>query len=102
VKRGEVWWWEPPDRKPRPFLVLSRDQAIDVMPTVLGVPARTRQYWIPTEVEVGQDDGLSRSCVLALDEIGPVRKAHLTRRITELGVDRMREVCRALSIAVDC
>lgn len=25
MKRGEVWWHEPPDEKPRPVVVLTRE-----------------------------------------------------------------------------
>ena len=36
VARGEVWWAEDPDEKGRPFLVVSRDAANEVMQRVLG------------------------------------------------------------------
>jgi mRNA-degrading endonuclease toxin of MazEF toxin-antitoxin module len=41
-------------------------------------------------------------CALALDNIGPVVKGHMTKRITTLGPDKMAEVCRALSHATSC
>jgi mRNA-degrading endonuclease toxin of MazEF toxin-antitoxin module len=30
VRRGEVWWHEPPDSKRRPVLILTRDEAVDL------------------------------------------------------------------------
>lgn len=27
MRRGEVWWYEHPDDKPRPALILSRNEA---------------------------------------------------------------------------
>jgi mRNA-degrading endonuclease toxin of MazEF toxin-antitoxin module len=29
MRRGEVWWYERPDRKRRPVLVLTRTEATD-------------------------------------------------------------------------
>jgi mRNA-degrading endonuclease toxin of MazEF toxin-antitoxin module len=29
VTRGEIWWYEPPDAKRRPVLILTRAAAID-------------------------------------------------------------------------
>jgi mRNA-degrading endonuclease toxin of MazEF toxin-antitoxin module len=35
--RGEIWWGEAPDTKGRPYLVLTRDQAIPVLRTIFVV-----------------------------------------------------------------
>ena len=72
------------------------------MSRVLGVPATTTARGIPTEVALDGEDGMPKPCVLSLDNIGPVRKVHLTRRITTLGPARMAEVCQALTRATDC
>lgn len=45
---------------------------------------------------------MDRDCVLALDNLAPVRKVFLTRRLTSLGPVPMAAVCRALAAAVDC
>jgi hypothetical protein len=26
--RGEIWWWDEPDRETRPVMVLAREEAI--------------------------------------------------------------------------
>jgi mRNA interferase MazF len=57
---------------------------------------------IPTEVEVGPDDGMPDACALSLDNIAVVPSAYFVERITKLGRDRMTEVCRALAIATGC
>lgn len=72
------------------------------MAKVLAAPATTSVRGIPTEVRLGPDDGMPKECVLSLDNLAPVRKAHLSRRITSLGSSRMVEVCRALADATDC
>jgi mRNA-degrading endonuclease toxin of MazEF toxin-antitoxin module len=38
VKRGEVWWHEPPDEKPRPVLVLTRGDVIARALDVVAMP----------------------------------------------------------------
>ncbi|HUG83808.1 MAG TPA: type II toxin-antitoxin system PemK/MazF family toxin [Euzebya sp.] len=102
VMRGEVWWHESPDDKPRPVLVLSRAAAVPVMTKVLAAPLTTTVRRIPSEVALGVEDGVPKTCVVSLDNLAPVRKAHLTHRVTALGPDRLAEVCRAIAIAVDC
>lgn len=99
---GEVWWHERPHRKPRPVLVLTREQAINVLNRVVVVPATRSAREIPTHVHLDESNGMPHACALALDNTFSPRKALLTRRITKLGVERMDEVCRALNTAVGC
>jgi mRNA interferase MazF len=102
VTRGEVWWYEPPDDKRRPYLILSRDAVLPLVSRVLAVPATTQVRSIPTEVVLDQSDGMPQPCVLTLDNLEPITKAYCTDRITLLGPERLGEICRALQIAVDC
>lgn len=102
VQRGDIWWHEPPEEKARPVLILSRAAAVPVMAKVLAAPLTTTVRGIPSEVGIGPDDGVPRDCVVSLDNIAPVRRAHLTRRVVRLDPPRMAEVCRALAIATDC
>jgi mRNA interferase MazF len=83
-------------------LVLTRDPVIAHLTTVVVAPATTRVRAIPTEVALDEGDGMPRPCVLSLDNVTTVRRAHLTRPITLLSPDRLDEVCRALRIAIDC
>lgn len=102
VKRGEVWWVERPDARRRPHLVLTRDTAIEALRTVLGVPTTSTVRGIPTEVELGPDDGMPTTCVLSLDNTRVLPKAYFRERICTLGPDKMESVCRALTIATGC
>lgn len=78
MRRGEVWWHEPPDEKPRPTLILTRDEHIDRQFDVLAVPATgTARGW-DTEVELGPDDGMPAECVLSVGNTFLVEKAFLT------------------------
>ncbi len=102
VVRGEIWWHEAPEESRRPYLVLTRDEGIEVLHSVLAVPATRTARGIPTEVALGAEDGMPVDCVVTLDNVTVVRKAHLTTYITTLSPVRMAEVCAALAFAVAC
>ncbi|MGI8773592.1 MAG: type II toxin-antitoxin system PemK/MazF family toxin [Actinomycetota bacterium] len=102
VGRGEVWWYEDPRAGRRPFLILTRNEAIPVLNQVLAVPATRTVRGIPTEVPLSKSDGMPADCALSLDNVTPVRVALCTDRITRLSVGRMQEICEALRIATAC
>jgi mRNA interferase MazF len=102
VNRGDVWWYHRPGRKPRPALILTRDDAIPWLARLVVVPATTNVRGAPTEVHLDTDDGMPKPCVLTLDNLWTVRKALLTDRITRLSPARMHEVCGTLALATGC
>ena len=101
--RGELWWCVSPDAGDRPCVVLTRDQAIPRLRRVLVAFASTSIRGLATEVvlEPG-DDPVRDRCVLNLDTPTMLPVDDLTRRMGRLSDDRMREVCAALAVAVDC
>lgn len=102
MRRGEVWWHEPPDEKPRTILVLTRDDVVARTLDVVAMPAsRTAHDWL-TEVEVGPGDGMPTTCFLIAENTLSAEKIYLTERITELGASKMDAVCRALATATSC
>jgi len=102
VRRGEVWWYEHPLAGRRPYLILTRDEAIPVLHQVLAVPATRTVREIPTEVVVDRGDGMPVACCLTLDNLTVIRPALCVERITRLSAERMREVCAALALATGC
>jgi mRNA interferase MazF len=102
VSRGDVWWYEPPEAKRRPALVMTRTEAAQSLNELFVILATTTARGLPTEVELGLQDGMPRDCVLNADHVGAAGKAFLTKRITRLGPERMSEVCRALAFATNC
>lgn len=102
VSRGEVWWAQSPGGKRRPYLVLTRDAAIGVLHRVHAVPATRTVRGIPTEVEVGPEDGMPEACALSVDNLQLLDVDLLHRRICTLGPERMAAVAQALRISVDC
>lgn len=102
MKRGEIWWFEEPDQKRRPYLVLTRDEAIPVLYEVLAAPVTRRVRGIPTEVALDDRDGVPEACCVSLDNITLILPALCTSRVALLSPARMREVCVALSAATGC
>lgn len=102
VSRGEVWWYAHESTGRRPFLILTRPQAIGVLHQILAVPATRTVRDIPTEVILGPVDGMPTRCALTLDNTTTIRRGLCTDRITALSDERMREVCAALATATGC
>lgn len=102
-RRGELWWCELPDIGRRPVVVLSRDVAIPRLGRALVAPCTTTVRGIPSEVVLEPDeDPVPRTTAVNLDSVESVSVAVLVDRLGRLGDDRMREICAALSVAVDC
>lgn len=101
--RGELWWCELGDIGRRPVLVLSRDAAIPRLRRTLIAPCTTTIRGLASEV--GLDPGtdpIPRRSAVNLDSVESVSLAVLVERLGRLSDQRMREVCAALSVAVDC
>lgn len=101
--RGELWWCEPPDIGRRPVVVLSRDKAIAARGVAIVAPCSTTIRGLPSEVELDPGtDPVTRSCVVALDSLESLTLGVFIERIGRLEPQRMRQVCAALAVAVDC
>lgn len=103
LARGEVWTYrfKPPD-KHRPVVILSRDEAIEVLHTVLVAPVTSTIRDLPSQVLIGEAEGLSHPSAVSLDHLQCVEQAKLVRRLGRLSPDTMREVCAALAVATGC
>jgi mRNA interferase MazF len=102
VARGELWWGEAPDETGRPFLVVSRDAANDVMSRVLVAPVTRRVRGVPSELELGLDEGLPVVSAASFDNVRPFPKAMLVRRLGALAASRRHELCRVAAATIDC
>jgi mRNA interferase MazF len=101
--RGELWWCELPDVGRRPVVVLSRDAAIPRLWRAIVAPCTTTIRGLASEVvlEPG-DDPIARRSAVNLDSVESVSVGVLVTRLGRLSDDRMRDVCAALEVAVDC
>lgn len=101
--RGEVWWCEHPDIGRRPVVVLSRDRAVVGRRSALVAPCTTTVRGLASEVRLTPaEDPVPRECVASLDSVEQVSIAWLVERVGRVSDDRMRMMCAALAVAVDC
>jgi mRNA interferase MazF len=102
MRRGEVWWAElPSSAGKRPVLLLSRDAAYAVRTSLTAAIVTRTIRNIPVEVLLGQEDGMPAKCVVNLDNILTIPRSTLTGRITQLSVEKMTAVARAVAFALD-
>lgn len=101
--RGEAWWCELAAIGARPVVVLSRDAAIPRLRRAIVAPCTTTVRGLPSEVvlEPGEDP-VPRLCAVNLDSVESVAIAALTERLGSLSGAKMRAICDALAVAVDC
>ncbi|WP_081746923.1 type II toxin-antitoxin system PemK/MazF family toxin [Arthrobacter sp. H5] len=98
-----MWWCELAAIGRRPVVVLSRDAAIPRLGRALIAPCTTTIRGIPSEVvlEPG-DDPVPRRAAVNLDSVESVSIAVLVTRLGRLSDSRMRNICAALQVSVDC
>lgn len=85
------------------MVVLSRDAAIPRLGRALVAPCTTTIRGLSSEVllEPGEDP-IPQLSAVNLDSVESVSTAVLVERIGRLSDERMRQVCDALEVAVDC
>ncbi len=101
--RGELWWCELPQIGRRPVVVLSRDVAIPRLRRALVAPCTTTIRALASEVILEpEDDPVPQRSAVNLDSVESVSVGVLVSRLGRLADPRMREICGALEVAVDC
>jgi mRNA interferase MazF len=102
-QHGEVWWCELPDVGRRPVVVLSRGEAVRSRRRAVVAPCTTNVRGLPSEVRLEPgEDPVPRPCVASLDSLESVPTGVLVQRLGLLDPERMRSICTALGVAVDC
>ena len=88
--------------KLRPVVVLSRNDAIAVLHTVMVAPITSTIRGIPSEVLIGADEGLKHPSAINLDHLQTVEQGRLVRPLGRLRPSSLHAVCQALAIAFGC
>jgi mRNA interferase MazF len=103
IARGDVRLYEfaPPDKR-RPVLVLTRDSAIGYLAVATVAPITSTIRGVPSEVVLGEEDGMKAACAVNLHNAVTVSQARLGRRVARLSAARMSEVCAALRFSLGC
>ena len=99
-RQGEIWWAEAEDKR-RPVLVVTRSEAVPVLTWVVVAPVTRTVRGIPTEIALGKAEGLQLESAASFDNLQPIRRTFLTRRVGDIGA-RQYEICAALEALADC
>jgi mRNA interferase MazF len=107
VKRGEIYRTREraPERgnKPGFYVVVSRSfiATNDDISTVVCAPAYSNVLGLSTEVVVGPEDGLPKTCAIRCDFLTLMFKSKLTGYVSQLGGAKAEELNRALAKAME-
>jgi mRNA interferase MazF len=103
IARGDVrlYRFDSPDKR-RPVVVLTRDSAISYLSTVSVAPITSSIRGVPSEVVLGEDDGMKAPCAVNLHNTITVSQDRLGKRVAKLPGLRMREICAALRFSLGC
>jgi len=89
-------------KRSRVFMVVSRQVLIDSkFSTVICAPVFSTGQDLGTQVRIGIDEGLKHDSWIMCDNLVSLRKADLTNYVGTLSPERLREVNRALRVALD-
>lgn len=101
LRRGEVRWYrfDHPNKR-RPVVILTRESVLAYLGEVTVAPVTSTIRDIPSEVPLGEPDGMPRDCAINCDHLQTVSKAKIGAVITALGSRRMAEVSQAVQFAL--
>jgi mRNA interferase MazF len=83
-------------------VVLTRDSAISYLSTVSVAPITSTIRGVPSEVVLGEEDGMKAACAVNLHSTITVYQDRLGKRVTRLHGLRMKEICVALRFSLGC
>lgn len=103
IARGDIrlYQFPPPDKK-RPAVVLTRNSAIAYLSTVTVAPITSTIRGVPSEVVLGEADGMKAPCAVNLHNAVTVSQHRLGKRVAQLSSLRMNEICFALRFSLGC
>jgi mRNA interferase MazF len=99
-RQGEIWWAETEEKR-RPVLVVTRSEAVPVLTGIVVAPVTRTVREIPTEIRLGEAQGLPVVCAASFDNLQRIRRSALAERVGDLG-SRRRQICTALQALADC
>lgn len=106
MKRGELYRVANPSakdpKKSRVFVIVSRQVLIDSrFSTVICAPIYSTHDGLSTQALVGVDEGLKHDSSIHCDELVSLPKSALINFVGSLSPQKIEELNRALSIALD-
>ena len=102
MTRGEIWLAQV-GRKPRPVLVLTRPEVIDVRQLVTVAEITMSARGLAAEVSFDHEAaGLDHSSVINCDGLHTIAQSSLSIRVGVVNEDTMTDVCWAITYALGC
>jgi mRNA interferase MazF len=101
VRRGEVWLADV-GRKPRPVVVLTRDEVLDVRANVTVAEVTTQRRGLVVEVPIDTDAGVDEPSAINGDGLHTIAQRRLTQRIGIVDGEVLDHVCAAITAALGC
>jgi mRNA interferase MazF len=100
IARGDVFDADIPTAGPHPVVVVTREEAIEVLSSVTVVLVTSTLRGHVAEVRVGAREGLDRESAVNCDNVFTLSKRRLSRYRGSLGPDKLRELNESLRIAL--
>jgi mRNA interferase MazF len=82
--------------------VLTRDSALHYLSTATVAPITSSIRGVPSEVRLGEEDGMKGPCAVNLHNSVTVSQQSLGKRVAHLAPPRMKELCAALRFSLGC
>ena len=105
MKRGELYRVRHPNgdpRRSRVFVIVSRTTLVNSnFSTLTCAPVYSARHGLSTQVPIGVDEGLKHGSAIHCDELVSLPKAVLTDYVGVLPDARLRDLNRALAIALE-
>ena len=101
VRRGEVWLADV-GRKPRPVVVITRDDVLEVRANVTVIEVTTQPRGLAVEVPLDAEAGVDQASVINCDGLHTVSQRRLTRRIGAVDEGVLEVACAAIAAALGC
>jgi mRNA interferase MazF len=99
-QQGEIWWATADKR--RPVLIVTRSPAVPVLRSIVVAPITRSVRHLPTEIALDRRNGLRDECCASFDNLQPMPRELLTKRVGTLGPEQLGDICRALEALADC
>lgn len=105
MKRGELYLVERVTRadtkKQRVYVIVSRQPLVDsCYSNVICAPVYTTNEGLSTQVSIGIEEGLKHDSCIRCDELVSIQKSELTNYIGTLSNQKLKELKKALRIAL--
>jgi mRNA interferase MazF len=101
VIRGEIWLAEV-GKKPRPVVVLTRDDVLDVRANVTVAEVTTQARGLAVEVPIEPNTGVDDTSVVNADGIHTISQRRLTKRLGTVDDSALDHICAAVATALGC